>query len=766
MLSKVLSIEGVGLLHDAKGGAKNPFRKATLLYAENGRGKSTFASLLASCAARDAELVEERVTIDAGVKPTAKLIFGNSEALYKDATWSGYQPEIIIYDGNFVNDNVHTGVEVTPSQRANLLDFALGANAVNARTDEGKATDREKVASLAVKSLKSDLQNVTKEAMPLPQFRALSIDPQIDKKLTEAQRRFDSVKRSAEIKRKPVPQIFTLPDLNVEKIFELLNRTLESVHAKAAAKVTEHLGHLGDSNSVAWVQRGLELTQDEKCPFCGQDVSQAELLEMYRVYFDRAYSDLQKSIADLSTESLSSANTTIVDQAHVNRVRNNESIEQWAELVPLNSLCGENDDLARVSLENLRDLLESLFGRKMSALTEAHGSIAEAEETARLWKQVKEVYDDENSIVQGYMKAIEDYKSSLDEVSLEGISTEIRYLTVAKARFDSGTISIVEGLKKAETDLKEAERAKKSARDALNQTMVGTLSKFKDDINVHLDEFNAEFRISEFSHNYRGKSPRVEYGIQLRGEAIELTGGRPTFATALSEGDKKTMGFAFFAASTLADPELEKKIVVVDDPMSSLDAPRRDHTIEVLDQIAARAEQVIIMAHDAHFLRGMQDKFAKQFTDSEIGQVHLKMVTKRYSDFGALDLDILCQSQYLSDYRLVTAVVAGEISDPEGVARGAVALRPLLEGYLHRKYPKIIPTGVTLGVAISEIEDKGGTTSPCAAMLDRVDDLRRMNDYASKFHHNTHPDTAAAHRENQTAIVKNGAKILEFIHSA
>lgn len=766
MLSKVLGIKGIGLLHDVKGGAKNPFRKATLLYAENGRGKSTFASLLTSCATNDAELVEERVTIDAGVKPSARLMFGNSEASYKDATWSGHQPEIIVYDGNFVNDNVHTGLEVTPSQRANLLDFALGANAVKARADETRATDREKDASQAVRSLKAELQSVVKDVMPLPQFRALSIDPKIDEKISDAQQRLDAVKRAAEIRRKPLPQPFPFPDLDIDKIFELLNRTLESVHAKAAAQVSEHLGHLEDSNSVAWVQRGLELTHDETCPFCGQDVSRVELLDMYRIYFDRAYADLQKNITDLSVEALSSASTSVVDRAVANRARNNETVEQWEGLVPLNPLTGENDDLARASLENLRDLLESLFGRKSSALTEAHGSIAEAEEAVRLWQQAKSVYDDENSIVEGYAKAIEDYKSSLAEASLDDISKDLNYLSVAKTRFDSDTVEIVNKLKKAETDLKDAERAKKSARDTLNQTMVGTLSQFREDINTHLDEFNAEFRINEFTHNYRGKSPRVEYGIQLRGEAIELTGGRPTIATALSEGDKKTMGFAFFAASTLADPDLGKKIVVIDDPMSSLDAPRRDHTIEVLDQISARAEQVIIMAHDAHFLRGMQDKFAKRFTEAEIGKVHLKMVRKRYSDFGSLDLDVLCQSQYLSDYQLVTDVVAGEISDPEGVARGAVALRPLLEGYLHRKYPKIIPTGVTLGVAIDAIEDKGGTDSPCAAMFDRVEELRRMNKYASKFHHNTHPDMATAQRESQSTIVKNGSKILDFIHSA
>ena len=50
MLERIEQIQGVGLLHDANG---KPFKwqKATLIYADNGRGKSTVASVLRSAAA-------------------------------------------------------------------------------------------------------------------------------------------------------------------------------------------------------------------------------------------------------------------------------------------------------------------------------------------------------------------------------------------------------------------------------------------------------------------------------------------------------------------------------------------------------------------------------------------------------------------------------------------------------------------------------------------------------------------------------------------
>src|SRR5699024_11886156 len=84
---------------------------------------------------------------------------------------------------------------------------------------------------------------------------------------------------------------------------------------------------------------------------------------------------------------------------------------------------------------------------------------------------------------------------------------------------------------------------KRDARNDLNTIMRDTLSQFKDTINEHLNSFNAEFQIAEINHNYRGSAPRVEYQIRLRGESIELNGGRTTFSTALSEGATKTMGF-------------------------------------------------------------------------------------------------------------------------------------------------------------------------------------------------------------------------------
>lgn len=766
MLTKVLNIEGVGLLRHVAGGNKYPFGKATLLYAENGRGKSTLASILTSCATRESDLIEDRVTIDAKIKPAATLMFETSRAEYKNGRWNGFTPEILIYDGNFVASNVHAGNEVTSDQRANLLDFALGTSAVKARQREQDATAAERQESANVKYLRQEVETLVAAKMPVPQFQSLVEDPHVDDRIANAEQSLAALTRSAEIKRQPLPQEYAVPSLNLQEVFGVLNETLESVHARAAAKVNDHLSQLNDANSASWVRHGLEIANDDECPFCGQDTSTVELLEMYRIFFDEAYGDLQEAVEESSRRALLQTDPEQIEKFASARNRNNETLEQWREYVSVPSLGDERDELAQLSLSNLRDALESLFARKASSIAEACGSEKELEELERLWDQFVGVYNDENQVIQGARAAIEDYKNSLDASDLDERRRGLDRLQLTKLRHAPNTVKLLERVKESETRLKDAGKDKRDARNDLNDIMRETLSQFKDAINEHLNSFNAEFQIAEISHNYRGSTPRVEYQIRLRGESIELNGGRPTFATALSEGDKKTMGFAFFAASTLADPRLSEKVVVIDDPMSSLDASRREHTAKVMEQIAGRAKQLILMAHDGHFLRSTRDRLIRNDPALHISEVSLRMTSGKYSDIASLDLDALCQSDYLKYYKLVSGVVSGDINEPERVIAGAIALRPLLEGYLHRKYPEVIPTGVTLGKAISAIANASGTDSPCAAMATRVEELREMNRYASQFHHETQPDYAAAQRADHREIARNGERILDFIHSA
>ncbi len=63
----------------------------------------------------------------------------------------------------------------------------------------------------------------------------------------------------------------------------------------------------------------------------------------------------------------------------------------------------------------------------------------------------------------------------------------------------------------------------------------------------------------------------------INNASVALTGTGPSFHNTLSAGDRNTLALAFFFASLDRDPSLADKIVVIDDPMTSLDEHRPDH---------------------------------------------------------------------------------------------------------------------------------------------------------------------------------------------
>ncbi|MEJ0003782.1 MAG: AAA family ATPase [Pararobbsia sp.] len=157
MLERISEIQGIGLFHDANG---KPYtcQKATLVYADNGRGKSTLATVLRSLSAGDPSLIAHRKTLDGKLSPKVGLQFNNGHKVTFDAgAWSERRAEILVFDAEFVERNIHSGGAVSTNHRKNLLEFALGEAAVAARAAVEKATADAKKAADEVQNLTGQL---------------------------------------------------------------------------------------------------------------------------------------------------------------------------------------------------------------------------------------------------------------------------------------------------------------------------------------------------------------------------------------------------------------------------------------------------------------------------------------------------------------------------------------------------------------------------------------------------------------------------------
>jgi len=736
MLERIEEIQGIGLLHDSNG---KPFKwqKATVLYADNGRGKSTLATILRSLGANDPSPILERKTIDGTLAPKVTLQFPSGHKVtFNGTTWSESRPEFLVFDADFVEKNVHSGGVVNTGHRKNLLQFALGERAVAARLAEEKATNDARKASDEVQSVIGKLSG-HHEGMSLAEFEKLTNVADADKQIEDLEKRVVAARGSALLLKRAVPAAVAVPAPDFASVFDVLRTTIESVEDDAEAKVRAHVSKLGKPGAEAWLSQGQAFEQGEECPYCAQSTSGLDLIRAFRTHFNAAYSSLKAKVSSLD-KAISGLTRDAIVTDFALQVTNAASLANaWNDQVTVPDI-QFHADAAMGKLKEIREALSALVSAKQANPTAAAGTADDAENIKRLWTEISALMEQTNKVIGDAKLAIEQFRQKLAAEDVQQLSAQQKKLELSKKRHSPAVGTLIADLATARAASTSAESAKSTARTALDTLMKQTLKDYQTTINTLLAKFGAAFQIEAMDANFRGGTPRSEYGLALRGKSVPLEGGPPSFGTALSEGDKRTLAFAFFVASTLSDAKLSTRIVVVDDPMCSLDLNRKQHTRTVLKEICAKAEQLVVLAHDIYFVRDLRDELTPKDNSYQVAVLGLKFAAKGYSNFDKLDVDKECQSPYFHHHGLLVDFVSTGNGDPRQVAK---AIRPLLEGYLHRRFPGLIPSDLMFGKVVTFIGSAAAPSPVCHAQ-GLVGELNEINTYAGQFHHDTNPGNA------------------------
>lgn len=732
MLTRISEIQGIGLLHDANG-KPHGCKKATLIYGDNGRGKSTLAAILRSVSTGDAALITERKTIDGTLPPKVTLQFDDGHKVtFENGTWSERRADVLVFDAEFIERNVHSGGSVEPGHRKNLLQFALGEDAVLAREAEEKASEEAQTAGKEVRAL-ADQASGHHNGMTLAAFKQLPNIPDAEAQVTTLRKQIAAAENAAALLARPVPIAPLEPMLDLTAVFDTLATSLDDVQAGAEQAVKQHVAKLGKAAAEAWLSQGQTFSSGDNCPYCDQDVSSSMLIQAYRTHFNAAYSQLKATIATLIRE-VDASTAPMIVAGFANGVAAAESqMREWADHVPPYPIAF-NAEAAHSALVALQALILDLLHRKQMAPGEPLGNLAERNEALALWQCTLAPMQAASTAVTAAGALVTAYKAGLANGNALDLQRQLRDLQASQRRHDAAVADLLHKHDLAEESLRTADRAKKQARKALDVLMDTTLKQYSGAINELLaKQFNTSFRISAIESNYKGGIPHTDYFLKLRGKSIALKGGSPSFATALSEGDRRSLALAFFIASTLKDPKLASKCVVIDDPMCSLDLNRRHGTKSLLGELHSGAAQLIVLAHDIYFIQDLRDSLLK--TDAAPMAFQLADTVGGYTSFKALDIDKECESRYCQHHRLLSDFAEGQGGNAADVAK---AIRPMLEGYLHHRFPRAIPAGHLFGQVVVLIRD-AKAPSPLRHAQALVKELNEINTYAGQFHHDTNP---------------------------
>ena len=132
MIERIQLIRNIGTFDSVDEGGKLPFSRLTLIYAENARGKTTLSAILRSLGRGDPLPIDERHRLSSKARPHVVLHTGDGGApvMFDNGAWSRHVPEIVVFDDNFIDENVYSGLSVEADHRQNLHELILGSKGI------------------------------------------------------------------------------------------------------------------------------------------------------------------------------------------------------------------------------------------------------------------------------------------------------------------------------------------------------------------------------------------------------------------------------------------------------------------------------------------------------------------------------------------------------------------------------------------------------------------------------------------------------------
>ena len=399
-------------------------------------------------------------------------------------------------------------------------------------------------------------------------------------KLTDAEQKakildesdFDAQKRKKESA--PLDKLeilnYSYPDTPqlTSQVDVLLKRTVVSA-------VIENLKN--DQDLSGWVNTGLAKHKKEDsndCLFCGQPLPKGRIKEL-EDHFNDKYNAF---IAELESQS------RVIKSA----------IESLKSCSPPNRLCLY--DYLRCDFDALnQDICNEITGLKVYLESL---STALKDKAQNPFQAIEQIFD----IVTGNVRVISDLNTIIRKHNQE---TDDFQTAINAARTAIEESLVAQSLTEYQQKKREVDKATATLQTTSDRVIAlkNEVSEIEKDIEEHrkpADELNADIR------SYLGRD-ELTFEVQGSGYHISRNG---TPAKDLSEGERTAIAFLYFLKS-LGDKSFSPSdgVVVIDDPVSSLDSNALFHAFGFMKERTKDVKQLFILTHNHSFFRQVKNWF-------------------------------------------------------------------------------------------------------------------------------------------------------------
>jgi wobble nucleotide-excising tRNase len=727
-IKKIISIKNAGRLKNYNASGDVEFKKFTLIYGENGRGKTTLCAILRSLQDGNSAHIIGRKTLGVTGVPSVHIQLETSQVQFRDLVWTQTLPNLLIFDQEFISENVYSGNSVGTDQRRNLYKIIIGSEGVQlAKQYEEKKEEISGIQS-RIRSVTQTIQSHLPAELTINAFVNMQNNDRIDSLIESAQRDVTAGSETSVISSHQALKQLTVLAIPIN-LQETLNLTLEAVSSEAEGKIRQHIAtHTMGKQGQAWISQGLQFNCEPNCPFCGQDITSNELVELYKQYFSEAYAQLKASLIQQGVTFANSFGDRQIQEI-ISGIQENVSLVQfWKRYLDIEDLPELNTNSVRTVLSEMKEATLVLLRSKATNPLEIVPLDERFNTALQGFNELTDLINAYNQICARSNEAIATKKSALQNINLPALQATLRRLELTKRRFEEPLQGHCVSLQELQRQKNEFETQKSQIKAQLDTYSSTTFGRYQLAINEYLEKFNAGFSTSNVDPNFVGGA-NAQYQIVINNSSIRLGDDRTpsneaSFKNTLSSGDKSTLALALFLAQIENHPNKENLILLIDDPFNSQDSFRRNQTAIEIFRSGRQCKQTIVLSHDAHFLQLVKDKIH----DAPVKTLQFIPLGADNSDIKELDLERHLRPELRVLIDKLQIYRSDGTGDPNDVVQ---KLRPLLEGHCRNLCMTLFNDQAMLSEILTHIR-ANQINHP---LLHLYDELSDINDYTCRHHH-------------------------------
>lgn len=600
MIKKILKIKNIGRYSIDSCHDNYSLDKKTVIFGPNKTGKTTLTEIFESLKDDDKNKILGRKSFGTSLQdtPMCEILYDDSKKKTFDKDWT--DSNIEIFDNTFIERNVFTGSKIEQAHKVELHKILIGED--NQKKKEVIDEEEESYGILQTEKqeLRDKLGRFFEDFIRIPIFE-------------KAQDWEAKIKENGNKQAQLSNEVALIQMKNNTKLafdfshFE--SNIQQNIDTSLESKIKEHIDNNWKTSEkdFEFIKSGVEkISPENKCPFCGQSLEEVqELIQTFTKFFNPIYKNTQEAI----NEAIKSLQELDVEK-------------EVAQFKALGFTFKTAIDIDRLK-NDYNKVLEIVEEKQKDLSLET--KILDSKEYCSLKEEVEKLYSEVENI-------------SIESIDKQILEKEESILRLKKYRFSEEGEEVFKKYQNNEKLLKTVKKNIDQLNKELNEEVNTDFEEYMKEINDVLKSSGANFEIKKFSSITDRKfkeSYYCDYNFVFDDAySVELNGSddQPQFKNTLSDSDKRVLAFAFFIAKLRKDPNMSNKIIILDDPFTTLDDERRDSMINILNGL--QCEQIIMLSHSRSFVK----RFVKLVGKCNVKTLRLKDISG-YIQLRELDID-------------------------------------------------------------------------------------------------------------------------------